>query len=148
MTTIETTTAALAFNLIELGVAEIDGVEYVLVTSEQDSHTDAVNLYDYEMDVVEGTEWSRWCADVSWADEATLARILGDLGIDEVNSEIHGEVKAVKRPTLDEVAALRERAIDAGDLELAAACHIAIEDDDDAAWEAVIVALDYAAGAI
>jgi hypothetical protein len=94
MTTTTTTTAALAFNLIELGVAEIDGVEYVLVTTEHDRHTDAVDLYDYEMDVVEGTDWSRWCADVRWADEATLARILGDLGICAVNSEIHGEVEA------------------------------------------------------
>jgi hypothetical protein len=143
-----TITAALAYNLIELGVAEIDGVEYVLVTTEHDRHTDAVDLYDYEMDVVEGTEWSRWCADVRWADKATLARILADLEINAVTSEIHGMVKAAKRPTFDQVTALRYEAIDAGDLELAAACHMAIEDDNDAAWGAVMAALDYAAGQI
>ena len=52
------------------------------------------------------------------------------------------------RPTFDQVAALRYDAIDHGDLELAAACHMAIEDDDDAAGEAVMAALEYAAGQI
>ena len=55
---------------------------------------------------------------------------------------------AFSRPTFDQVAALRYDAIDHGDLELAAACHIAIEDDDDAAWEAVTAALKYAAGQV
>ena len=50
-------------------------------------------------------------------------------------------------PTLDVVAALRREAGAAGDLELAAACRMAIEDDDAEAWEAVMAALDYAANA-
>jgi len=143
MATIDTVTvnAAEFFNLEILGHADNDLRVFVLFRD--DVGTFAVEDWCMDLEVPAdrigqhdvSDLYAKWWNDSLFADDAELEAVKRELGF-------------TTGPTLDQVAALRCEAIAAGDLELAAACHLAIEDDDDAAWEAVTIALEYAAGQI
>ena len=143
MATIDTVTvnAAEFFHLEVLGHADNDLRVFILFRD--DVGTFAVEDWCMDLEVPAdrigqhdvSDLYAKWWNDSAFADDTELEAVKRELGF-------------TTGPTLEQVVALRYDAIDHGDLELAAACHMAIEDDDDAAWEAVMAALNYAAGQI